>query len=107
MSPPIQLVSAPLPSMEEVMNWVPGVRDHSVSRVPLQSRLPSSRVKVIHCHDMAGNYLEDKYVNGGTSFHVYNFRHWNFVDIFVYFGHERVMIPRGTLLDRCCSQTWC
>lgn len=43
---------------------------------------------------MAGNYKEDRFVNGTKQFHVYNFREWHLIDEFCYFSHDRITIPR-------------
>jgi len=49
---------------------------------------------MIHCHDMAGGYHEDRHSQGSLSkSHVYNFYYWQYIDIFIYFSHHRVTIP--------------
>lgn len=51
-----------------------------------------SRPKTLVCHDMMGGYLEDRFIDGCDE-DGYHFRHWNQIDIFVYFSHNFVTIP--------------
>uniref|UniRef100_A0A6B2KYC7 FBA domain-containing protein n=1 Tax=Arcella intermedia TaxID=1963864 RepID=A0A6B2KYC7_9EUKA len=65
-----------------------------ICHTPLKQRTKNHKEpQVIHCHDMAGNYLEDRLIHGGTSSYVYNFKYWQFIDIFIYFSHDRITIP--------------
>ena len=98
-APPISVVSRPLRSLNELDIWQPGEDPLNVSSVPL-CRRPSDGIpgpKVIHCHDMAGGYLEDRHSLGGQDFNTYHFHDWQFIDYFVYFSHCRVTIPRMCL----------
>ena len=45
------------------------------------------------CHDMAGGYLDDKWVQGGTNEGAYAIWHWYLIDVFVYFSHNLVTLP--------------
>ena len=45
------------------------------------------------CHDMAGGYLDDKWVQGGTNEGAYAIWHWYLMDVFVYFSHSLVTLP--------------
>ena len=44
---------------------------------------------------MSNGYKEDKSIVGGDKDHYYNFYYWSFIDIFIYFSHHRVTIPRN------------
>ena len=105
-SPPIQTTSRPIKSVLELQHWESGHDPLNVCHIPLQPRHKSSvinseglnsttsKMKVIHCHDMAGGYLDDSHSLGGSNFDVYNFYNWQFIDTFIYFSHSRVTIPR-------------
>lgn len=54
--------------------------------------------KIMHCHDMMGGYNSDASILGVKSFDHYNFMHWDRIDIFTYFSHKRVTIPRMLLV---------
>ncbi|RYQ83679.1 hypothetical protein Ahy_B10g102450 isoform C [Arachis hypogaea] len=56
------------------------------------SSLPNRR-RLLVCHDMAGGYLDDKWVQGGTNPDAYAIWHWHLIDVFVYFSHNLVTIP--------------
>ncbi|KAL1307977.1 hypothetical protein HN51_049888 [Arachis hypogaea] len=56
----------------------------------------SNRGKILVCHDMAGGYLDDKYVQGGTNSDAYSLWHWYLIDSFVYFSHNLVTLPPVT-----------
>ncbi|KAM4104192.1 hypothetical protein ACJW30_06G138200 [Castanea mollissima] len=60
--------------------------------VPLKSVLPNRR-RLLVCHDMAGGYLDDKWVQGGTNSEAYGIWHWYLMDVFVYFSHTLVTLP--------------
>ncbi|KAM2281200.1 hypothetical protein ACFX1S_041832 [Malus domestica] len=67
------------------------------STVALQSGSPSlllpDRPRVIVCHDMAGGYGDDKWIQGGTNPNAYAIWHWYLIDIFIYFSHSLVTLP--------------
>ncbi|KAL5171018.1 Cytosolic endo-beta-N-acetylglucosaminidase 1 [Glycine soja] len=56
------------------------------------SSLPNRR-RLLVCHDMAGGYLDDKWVQGGTNPDAYAIWHWHLIDVFVYFSHSLVTLP--------------
>ncbi|KAL8051368.1 hypothetical protein ABFX02_06G143700 [Erythranthe guttata] len=51
------------------------------------------RPRILVCHDMAGGYTDDKYVQGGTNADAYAIWHWYLIDVFVYFSHNLVALP--------------
>ncbi|KAL5061706.1 hypothetical protein RYX36_023443, partial [Vicia faba] len=56
------------------------------------SELPNRR-RLLVCHDMAGGYSDDKWIQGGTNPDVYAIWHWHLIDVFVYFAHSLVTLP--------------
>ena len=56
------------------------------------SSLPN-RPRLLVCHDMAGGYGDDKWVQGGTNSDAYAIWHWYLIDVFVYFSHSLVTLP--------------
>lgn len=58
----------------------------------LKESLPNRR-RLLVCHDMAGGYLDDKWIQGGTNPDAYAIWHWHFIDVFVYFSHSLVTLP--------------
>ncbi|KAF7816514.1 cytosolic endo-beta-N-acetylglucosaminidase 1 [Senna tora] len=64
--------------------------------VPIQSggspSLPNRR-RMLVCHDMAGGYTDDKWIQGGTNADAYAIWHWHLIDVFVYFSHNLVTLP--------------
>ncbi|KAK7276424.1 hypothetical protein RIF29_17563 [Crotalaria pallida] len=63
-----------------------------ISQTGSASSLPN-RGRVLVCHDMAGGYIDDKWVQGGTNSDAYAIWHWHLIDIFVYFSHSLVTLP--------------
>ncbi|KAA8539540.1 hypothetical protein F0562_026232 [Nyssa sinensis] len=63
--------------------------------VSLQSDKSSlaDRPRILVCHDMAGGYSDDKWVQGGTNADAYAIWHWYLIDVFVYFSHSLVTLP--------------
>ncbi|KAL1450284.1 hypothetical protein MTO96_028034 [Rhipicephalus appendiculatus] len=49
--------------------------------------------RTIFCHDMDGNYKEDRFIHGSDEHNVYRFHHWQIIDTFVYYSHHMVTIP--------------
>ncbi|XAR65975.1 Mannosyl-glycoprotein endo-beta-N-acetylglucosaminidase [Bertholletia excelsa] len=60
--------------------------------VSLTGSLPN-RPRILVCHDMAGGYLDDKWVQGGKNPEAYSIWHWYLIDVFVYFSHTLVTLP--------------
>ena len=55
---------------------------------PLQGRRRPPGPRLLACHDMAGGYAEDRWVQGGGDATYYHLRHWRCLDAFVYFSHR-------------------
>ncbi|XAR71899.1 Mannosyl-glycoprotein endo-beta-N-acetylglucosaminidase [Bertholletia excelsa] len=53
----------------------------------------ANRPRNLVCHDMAGGYLDDKWVQGGGNAEAYAIWHWYLIDVFVYFSHNLVTLP--------------
>ncbi|KAL3203537.1 hypothetical protein MRX96_011908 [Rhipicephalus microplus] len=49
--------------------------------------------KTIFCHDMDGNYKEDRFIYGTDEAQGYRFHHWQVIDTFIYYSHHMVTIP--------------
>ncbi|KAH6943196.1 hypothetical protein HPB50_017153 [Hyalomma asiaticum] len=49
--------------------------------------------RTIFCHDMDGNYKEDRFIHGCNESNVYRFHHWQIIDTFIYYSHHMVTIP--------------
>ncbi|CAM9741516.1 unnamed protein product [Chrysoparadoxa australica] len=45
------------------------------------------------CHDFAGGYAQDRFVQGGTYDKAYRIYDWLLIDTFIYFSHSFVTIP--------------
>ncbi|XP_020013683.2 cytosolic endo-beta-N-acetylglucosaminidase isoform X1 [Castor canadensis] len=90
-------ISFYLSSLEELLAWTPLMEDgFNVALEPLECRQPplsSPRARTLLCHDMAGGYLEDRFIQGSEVQNSYSFYHWQYIDIFVYFSHHTVTIP--------------
>ncbi|KAK7385790.1 hypothetical protein VNO78_31651 [Psophocarpus tetragonolobus] len=68
----------------------------NTASVPIESGYSASlpkRRRILVCHDMAGGYLDDKWVQGGTNAEAYAIWHWHLLDVFVYFSHYLVTLP--------------
>ncbi|KAG8380891.1 hypothetical protein BUALT_Bualt06G0063800 [Buddleja alternifolia] len=53
----------------------------------------SQRRRILVCHDMAGGYTDDRFVQGGANADAYAIWHWYLIDVFVYFSHSLVTLP--------------
>ncbi|KAL2558258.1 Cytosolic endo-beta-N-acetylglucosaminidase 1 [Forsythia ovata] len=51
------------------------------------------RPRILVCHDMAGGYTDDRFVQGGGNADAYAIWHWYLIDVFVYFSHNLVTLP--------------
>ncbi|CAJ0760474.1 24097_t:CDS:10, partial [Entrophospora sp. SA101] len=52
-----------------------------------QDEKDKADIKVIVCHDYAGGYKENHFDLG------YSIQYWQYIDIFIYFSHQRIAIP--------------
>lgn len=85
--------ATPINSLQEVFEWQ-GSDDYYVGIAPLApTQRLENRPKTLACHDMAGGYLEDRFVQGSDKYDAYRFYHWHLVDTFVYFSHHMITIP--------------
>lgn len=90
-------ISYPLKSLEDLESRSYFSSFHypfNKASVPLESNsaLPNRR-RMLVCHDMAGGYLDDKWVQGDTNADGYAIWHWYLMDVFVYFSHNLVTLP--------------
>ncbi|CAD7091189.1 unnamed protein product [Hermetia illucens] len=58
-----------------------------------------SKRQVLVCHDMMGNYREDRKYGTSTKWDDYRFYHWSGVNYFCYFSHFYVTIPPATWIN--------
>ncbi|XP_067860277.1 cytosolic endo-beta-N-acetylglucosaminidase isoform X2 [Heptranchias perlo] len=91
-------VSFYISSLEELKSWQPSVQDEHFNKavIPLALRQPPlqcNRPRTLVCHDMAGGYLNDRFIQGACEENPFVFYHWLYMDIFVYFSHYMVTIP--------------
>lgn len=63
------------------------------SSVELRNGYLADRPRLLVCHDMAGGYKDDKWVQGGSNPDAYAIWHWYLMDVFVYFSHQLVTLP--------------
>lgn len=91
----------PIECLNDVLNWT---RDNKRNYVTRKLKLSDNtrrrreddkekKVKVILCHDMRNNYLEDKYFQGVNAKNGYRFYDWNQIEYFIYFSHHFITIP--------------
>eukprot|EP00062_Callorhinchus_milii_P004432 gi/632943671/ref/XP_007887073.1/ PREDICTED: cytosolic endo-beta-N-acetylglucosaminidase-like [Callorhinchus milii] len=91
-------VSFYVSSLEGLRSWRPCGEDEDFNKAvtPIAGRRPllsSDRPRTLVCHDMAGGYLSDRFVQGICEDDPFVFYHWQYIDIFVYFSHQMVTIP--------------
>ncbi|RZC91856.1 hypothetical protein C5167_021567 [Papaver somniferum] len=91
-------ISYPIKTLKELSSRVYYKSFHypfNKSSVPLVTKMKKlpNRKRILVCHDMAGGYIDDKWVQGGENSEAYSNWHWYLMDIFVYFSHNLVTIP--------------
>ncbi|CAN0009123.1 unnamed protein product [Laminaria digitata] len=94
--------TAPLSTLEALLGYEgPGRgRGFAPVRPPFVARpFPPLRNRLLVCHDLAGGYGEDRFVQGGGFDRAYRMYDWGLVDIFVYFSHNLVTIPPAGWID--------
>ena len=102
-----QPVSTSLKTIEELMTWSPSNlqdkgQEFSVSKIPyLPKTVEEGRPKVMACHDMAGNYKLDRFVQGVANQNFFTLKHWSNIDTFVYFSHDLVTVPPVSWVNSC------
>jgi mannosyl-glycoprotein endo-beta-N-acetylglucosaminidase len=93
----------PISNLDDLFKWPfesnnkNGCRQFKTEKLLLPNEELSqnaNRTKIIVCHDMKNNYLEDKFFQGFDQGAAnYSFYHWNLIDIFIYFSHHFITIP--------------
>ncbi|GAA0155054.1 deaminase [Lithospermum erythrorhizon] len=90
-------ISYPLKTLEELASRAYLESFHypfNKAKVKLQSNINMpNRGRILVCHDMAGGYVDDKWVQGGGNADAYGIWHWYLIDVFVYFSHYLVTLP--------------
>lgn len=115
---PPRAICQPLQSTDELLSWrLTASAARCISRVALPASaiaryaLPTTRGKssstkriqpkrLLVCHDFGGGYTLPEAASDGVTGEecppdadLWRFNHWAYVDIFVYFSHQRVTIP--------------
>ncbi len=97
----------PICCLEELLSWNSSKRKpyktEKLDRNALETndRRQDNGAKVMFCHDMKNNYLEDKYFQGCGQSIGYRFFDWDLIDSFIYFSHHFVTIPTESLINSC------
>ncbi|ORZ23587.1 glycosyl hydrolase family 85-domain-containing protein [Absidia repens] len=98
-------LSKPLVSMKELKDWKASKATDTanIASVKLRRREQDdlNGPKLLLCHDMAGGYKEDQWIQGNNYDTIYNIQYWQYVDSFIYFSHERVTIPPVNWINTC------
>lgn len=83
----------PLKNIQDWKEWKPPAAPITVEPLAQKIRLEKDRPQTLLCHDMAGGYHDDRFVDGAQNPDAYIFSNWELVDIFVYFSHHLITIP--------------
>uniref|UniRef100_H2YKH1 Cytosolic endo-beta-N-acetylglucosaminidase TIM barrel domain-containing protein n=1 Tax=Ciona savignyi TaxID=51511 RepID=H2YKH1_CIOSA len=101
-------VCLPLKNLEELFAWQANdATDHgqpfTVSSLPRREKVNDDSAKVLLCHDMSGNYLDDRFAQQivGKRTLEYQLSYWSLVDTFVYFSHHFITIPPVGWINAC------
>ena len=79
----------------------PTTRDQRQFLSHRNSSVPVTKPRLLVCHDMRGNYLEDKYHIGANYENAFQLFHWDVIDIFCYFSHNFITIPPLSWTNAC------
>ena len=60
-----------------------------------------NRSKLLVCHDMKNNYLEDQWSRGSYYNNAFQLLHFQNIDVFCYFSHHFITIPSSTWTNVC------
>lgn len=92
-------VIKPLQTLHDLLSWRPSPEQHicqaTIQRPLSKNNNPTTttRPKLLACHDMAGNYGEDRLIQGAGDAAAYVFTAWPLIDVFVYFSHSFITVP--------------
>jgi mannosyl-glycoprotein endo-beta-N-acetylglucosaminidase len=90
-----QISNKPIRSFKSLLLFNPNKHnEYNVEDLKLSSTSNNRKErKFLVCHDMKNNYLEDKYYQGSNESKSFEFYHWQYIDMFIYFSHHFVTIP--------------
>jgi len=85
-------------SVNELLKWEFSPECHVAGKSLKEAKHleKASNQKILHCHDMMGGYCK-----GPDSDYLEAFGGWEFIDVFVYFSHNRVGIPPRAWIEAC------
>lgn len=88
----------PIDTLDELISFnSASYKEFNVSKLKLE-KSPNERQFIV-CHDMKNNYLDDKYFQGANESQAFEFFHWQYIDMFIYFSHHFVTIPPETWIN--------
>jgi mannosyl-glycoprotein endo-beta-N-acetylglucosaminidase len=90
-----QISNKPILSLKSLLHFNPNKhKEYNVEDLKLSfNNNNNKKRKFLVCHDMKNNYLDDKYYQGSNESKSFEFYHWQYIDIFIYFSHHFVTIP--------------
>lgn len=93
-SPVLCPVIHPILSVKELNSWERNKYNRCTLQVKQRQKHTTDEPKVLLCHDFKGGYGQDAVIQGTfQSECVYSLQYWQFIDIFIYFSHNRISIP--------------
>lgn len=100
-----RLVTVPLRSVSDLLKITTPLENAPSLLFPVNNNAYYERLqepqKILVCHDMRGNYLNDKYINGAAFENAFQIFDFESVHLFCYFSHELVSIPPLSWIN-CC-----